>query len=159
MHNLAGKTMENVSALAGPAFAQKYSARGLAVGDLNNDGYPDVVFTENGGPVHLLMNTARSGNHWLGIVLRAKNTNPEATGAMVRWSVGGKIFSRLKTAGGSYLSSHDPREILGAGKGQIDWVEINWPPPSRHVDRILKPAMDQYRQLTEGESPFNQQTQ
>jgi len=159
MHNLAGKTMENVSHLAGPAFAQKYSARGLAVGDLNNDGYPDVVFTENGGPVHVLMNTGRGGNHWLGIVLRAKNTNPEATGASIRWSVGGKIFSRLKTAGGSYLSSHDPREILGAGKGQIDWVEIKWPPPSRHVDRLLKPAMNQYRLVVEGESLSDQQTQ
>lgn len=158
MHNLAGKTMQNVSQVAGPAFAQKYSARGLAVGDLNNDGYPDVVLTENGGPVHVLMNTARDENHWLGIVLRARNTNPEATGAFIRWSVGGKIFSRLKTAGGSYLSSHDPREILGAGKGQIDWVEIKWPPPSRQVDRILKPTMNQYRLVTEGESPSNQPT-
>jgi hypothetical protein len=158
MHNLAGKTMQNVSQVAGPAFAQKYSARGLAVGDLNNDGYPDVVFAENGGPVHLLMNTAQSGNNWLGITLRAKTTNAGAVGAVIRWSVGGRIFSRLKTAGGSYLSSSDPREILGAGKSQIDWVEIKWPLPSHQVDRILKPVMNRYMVVNEGQYLSNNKT-
>jgi hypothetical protein len=153
MHNLAGSKMENVTAVAGDAFTKKYAARGLAVGDLNNDGYPDVVFTENGGPAHLLMNTAASGNNWLGLSLRAKTTNPEATGAIIRWSVGGRVFSRLKTAGGSYLSSQDPREILGAGKGQIDWVEIKWPHPSHAVDRISKPGMNRYMVVTEGQNP------
>ena len=90
MHNLAGARMENVTHIAGDAFAKRYSARGLAVGDLNNDGYPDVVFTENNGPVHVLMNTAESGNNWLGLILRPKTTNPEASGAIIRWSVGGK---------------------------------------------------------------------
>jgi enediyne biosynthesis protein E4 len=153
MHNLAGKAMENLGRLAGPAFLKKYSARGLAVGDLNNDGYPDVVFTESGGPAHVLMNTAATKNNWLGVTLRAKTTNPEATGAMLRWSVGGKIFSRLKTAGGSYLSSQDGRQILGAGKGQIDWVEVRWPKPSQQVDRIIKPAMNRYMAIAEGQSP------
>lgn len=151
MHNLAGTKMENVSAKAGPAFSKKYSARGLAVGDLNNDGYPDVVFAENGGPVHILMNTASSGNNWLGLILRPKTTNPAAVGAVIRWSVGGKIFSMLKTAGGSFLSSQDPREILGAGKNQIDWVEISWPRPSRRVDRISKPKMNRYMTVIEGQ--------
>jgi hypothetical protein len=144
MHNVAGETMENISSLAGPAFTKRYSARGLAIGDLNNDGYPDVVFTENGGPVHVLMNTAQSGNNWLGLILRPSVANPDGTGAMIRWSVGGKIFSRLRTAGSSYLSSQDPREILGAGKSQIDWVEVKWPNPSQQVDRINQPLMNRY---------------
>lgn len=152
LHNHDGLKMENVSAQAGPAFSKRYSSRGLAVGDLNNDGYPDVVFAENGGPVHLLMNTAASGNNWLGLVLRSKTANPESTGAILRWSAGGKIFSRLKTAGGSFLSSHDPREILGAGKNQIDWVEVRWPHPSQKVDRINKPEMNRYLTITEGQS-------
>ncbi len=150
MQNMAGTKMKNVSHLAGPAFTKEYSARGLAVGDLDNDGYPDVVFTENGGPVHVLMNSALSGNNWLGLRLLARTTNPGATGAIIRWSVGGRVFSRLKTAGGSYLSSHDPREILGAGKSWIDWVEVKWPPPSQRVDRIAKPAMNGYMDITEG---------
>ncbi len=152
MRNITGTRMQNVSAQAGPTFAKKYCARGLAVGDLNNDGYPDIVFTENNGPVHVLMNTAGSGNHWLGVTLRAKTTNPEATGALIRWRVGGKVFSRFENGGGSYLSSQDPREILGAGKSQIDWVEVKWPRPSQHVDRIVKPAMSRYMVITEGQS-------
>jgi hypothetical protein len=70
---------------------------------------------------------------------------------MIRWSARGKIFSRLKTAGGSYLSSHDPREVLGAAKSQIDWVEIKWPAPSHQIDRIVKPSMNRYMVVTEGQ--------
>jgi hypothetical protein len=150
LRNRAGTGMENVSAQAGPMFTQKYSARGLAVGDLNNDGYPDVVFTENGGPVHVLINTAHSANNWLGITLRAITSNPEATGAIIRWSAGGRVFSRLKTAGGSYLSSQDPREILGVGKNKIDWLEVRWLYPSQRVDRIVRPKMNRYILITEG---------
>ena len=113
---IQGTKLENVSDAAGPAFQRDYSARGLAVGDLNNDGYPDIVMTENGGPVHVLMNTAQAGNNWLGLTLVAKTANPAAVGAILRWSIGGKVLTRQKTAGGSFLSSHDPREIIGAGK-------------------------------------------
>lgn len=151
MHNVDGAKMDNVSENAGPAFSKRYCSRGLAIGDLNNDGYPDIVFVENGGPVHILMNTASSGNNWLGLILRPKTANPEAVGAIIRWSVGGKVFSMLKTAGGSFLSSQDPREILGAGKHQIDWVEVTWPRPSRRVDRISKPKMNRYLTVVEGQ--------
>ena len=97
------------------------------------------------------MNTAADGNNWVGPILRTKTTNPEATGAIIRWSAGGKIFSRVKTAGGSFLSSHDPRQILGAGKSQIDWIEIMWPRPSQRVDRITNPEMNCYITVTEGQ--------
>jgi hypothetical protein len=156
MRNLAGAKMDNAGAKAGPAFTKKYSARGLAVGDLNNDGYPDVVFAENGGPVHVLMNTASCGNNWVGLMLRPKTTNPDAIGAVIRWRVGGKIFSLLKTAGGSFLSSHDPRQILGAAKSQIDWIEIAWPSPSQRVDRISKPEMNRYMTVVEGQGAVPQ---
>jgi hypothetical protein len=151
LHNLGGTKLENVSDAAGPAFQRDYSARGLAVGDLNNDGYPDIVMTENGGPVHLLMNAAQAGNNWLGLTLVAKTANPAAVGAILRWSIGGKVLTRQKTAGGSFLSSHDPREIIGAGKGHLDWVEVQWPRPSHHVDRVLHPAMNRYLVITEGQ--------
>ena len=153
LHNVAGLKLEDVSELAGPAFLRHYAARGLAVGDLNNDGYPDVVLTENGGPPHILMNNAVSGNNWIGLLLRATKSNPAAAGATIRWSVGGKVFSRLKGAGGSFLSSSDPREILGAGKAKIEWVEIQWPAPSHAVDRLDKPGMNMYHRMVEGDHP------
>jgi hypothetical protein len=151
-HNMSGTKMQNVSVDAGPAFQKRYAARGLAVGDLNNDGFPDVVFTENGGPPHILMNSSGNGNNWLGLKLDAKQANPAAAGAVIRWRAGGETFATLKTAGGSFLSSHDPRIILGAGKTEIEWVEVQWPRPSEHVDRIDHPRMNQYITVTEGQS-------
>jgi hypothetical protein len=56
----------------------------------------------------------------------------------------------LKNAGGSFLSTNDPREIIGAGTTPIDWVEVQWPAPSHRVDRITAPQMDRYVTLTEG---------
>ncbi len=150
LRNLDGHKIQDVSDSAGPAFGRNYSARGLAIGDLNNDGYPDIVFTENGGPPHVLMNTATAKNHWLGLALVPKSTNPAAAGAIIRWSIGGKVFSRVKKAGGSFLSSNDPRELIGAGQARIDWVEVQWPAPSHRVDRITSPVMDRYLKVTEG---------
>ncbi len=150
LRNLNGEKLENVSQSGGEAFRKDYSARGLAIGDLNNDGYADIVFTENGGPPHVLMNNATTRNHWLGLRLAPKTTNPAAAGAIIRWRIGGKVFSRLKSAGGSFLSSNDPREIIGAGNEKIDWVEVHWPAPSQRVDRFTAPQMDRYLTLTEG---------
>lgn len=150
LRNIHGEKVENVSEGAGDAFRKDYAARGLAIGDLNNDGYPDVVFTESGGPVHVLMNNAAVKNHWLGLLLVPKTTNPAAAGAIIRWSSDGKVFSRLKNAGGSFLSTNDPREIIGAGTTPIEWVEVQWPAPSHRVDRITAPQMDRYLTLTEG---------
>jgi hypothetical protein len=150
MRNTGGRGLENASAVAGPAFSKTYASRGLAIGDLNNDGYPDIVFAENGGPPHLLMNTAFASNHWLGLQLQARIANPAAVGAVIRWSVAGKVFSRTRIAGGSFLSTRDPRELIGLGKSQIDWVEVKWPAPSSAVDRLSSPPVDRYLVVREG---------
>jgi len=150
-HNEGEGRMVNVSASSGEPFSRKYAARGLAVGDLNNDGYPDVVFLENGGPAHVLINDAASKNHWIGLKLVAITANPDATGAVIRWSVNSKVLSRFKRAGGSYLSTHDPRELLGMGKSTaVDWVEIVWPRPSQRVDRLTSLPVDRYHTVVEG---------
>jgi enediyne biosynthesis protein E4 len=152
-HNVKGTKLDNVSNAAGPAFQQVYAGRGLAVGDLNNDGYPDFVFTENNGPPHVLMNTGIAGNNWLGLDLKATKSNPAAVGAVIRWRIGAKTHTRIKSAGG-FLSSQDPRELLGAGKNEIDWVEVQWPAPSHSVDRIEKPAMNRYLRVVEKEHSY-----
>ncbi len=151
-HNDGNGKLTNVSASGGDAFQQRYAARGLAAGDLNNDGYADMVVGINGGAPLVLYNNATSGNNWVGLKLVGKQANRDAIGAVLRWSCAGQVHSRLKGAGGSFLSSHDPREILGIGKcAKMDWVEIQWPRPSTRVDRWSEVPMNKYTTVVEGE--------
>jgi hypothetical protein len=143
-HQNDGK-LHNVTADAGPAFARSYSARGLAVGDFNNDGLIDVLIGVNGGPPLLLRNQSAPHNHWLGVKLEGVRCNRDAIGARIRWSAGGVVRSRLKNSGGSYLSSHDPREVLGIGSAtKIDWIEVQWPQPGGNTERKENPPIDRY---------------
>lgn len=143
--------LRNVTAQAGPAFQKPLAARGLAIGDFNNDGRPDVLVACNGGPPMLLRNNAGQQNHWLGLRLEGRSCNRDAIGARIRWRAGGLHRSRLKTSGGSYLSSHDPREILGLGAAPtVDLLEIRWPAPSRRVDRWTNLPGGRYITITEG---------
>jgi hypothetical protein len=143
-HQEEGK-LRNVSAQGGPAFSRSYAARGLAVGDFDNDGRLDVLIGANGGPPVLLRNRSGAAHHWLGLKLEGVTCNRDAIGARIRWSAGGVVRSRLKNSGGSYLSSHDPREVLGIGEtAKMDWIEIGWPKPSGKVQRIDRPSIDRY---------------
>src|SRR6201995_4068602 len=151
MFENTGRGCGNVSAQSGAVFARDFSGRGLAVGDFDNDGYLDVLVSNNGEPPLLLRNDGGSrSNHWLGLQLVATKSNPAAVGAVIIWTAGGVRRSRLKTAGGRYLASHDPREILGAGRGgKIDWFEIRW--PSGKFNRFKTPPMNAYVKVVEGE--------
>jgi enediyne biosynthesis protein E4 len=143
--------LHNVSAQAGTAFQQNLAARGLTVGDYNNDGAVDVFIANNGGPPVLLKNNAARGNNWVGLKLEGATCNRDAIGAKIYWTAGGKRRHRLKNSGGSYLSSHDPREVLGLGKAEkIDSIEIHWPAPSTQVDKIVNPPMNTYLRVAEG---------
>jgi hypothetical protein len=146
-----GRSLENVSASAGPAFTQTFAARGMAVGDFNNDGAIDVLITVNNGPPLLLKNTAARENHWLGLRLVGKKANPDAIGARITWQAGDLKRSRLKVGGGSYLSSHDPREVLGIGKHlKIDKLEIQWPQPGKRTETFSNLPIDRYITILEG---------
>jgi len=147
-----GRTLESVQAsVAGAAFTQSLAARGMAVGDFNNDGALDVLVAVNGGAPLLLRNVAASENHWLGLRLIGKKCNPDAIGAKITWQAGDLKRSRLKVGGGSYLSSHDPREVLGIGKrSKIDSLEIRWPQPSGRVETFTNLPIDRYITILEG---------
>ncbi len=146
-----GKKLANVSADAGPVFKKMFPARGLAVGDYNNDGRIDVLIGTNGEAPVLLKNNAGEGHHWLGLKLQGTSCNRDAVGATITWSAGGTTRSRFKANGGSYLSSHDMREVLGIGTAtKLDWVEIKWPAPSTRVERFTDLPIDRYVTIGEG---------
>jgi enediyne biosynthesis protein E4 len=145
-----GGKLRNMGAEAGPVFTRDLAARGLAVGDFNNDGRLDVLIGLNGGVPLLLKNNAGSGNNWLGLRLKGLTGNADAVGARVTWMAGGVKRSRLRTGGGSYLSSHDPRMILGLGKAErCDWVDVRWPGPRGRIERFSGLVTNRYHTLTE----------
>ena len=126
---------------AGPAFAPLGVGRGLAVGDVDNDGFPDAVITNNGGPARVLRNTAATGHAWVGLELRQPGPNRYAIGATVVIDAGpaaGRLF-RVRTDG-SYLSASDPRVLVGLGdhRGPVT-AAITWPDGTRQR-RTLTPG-------------------
>jgi hypothetical protein len=146
-----GTKLANVSKQSGPVFGKSFPARGLAVGDYTNDGRLDVLIGNNGEAPVLLKNHAGEGNHWIGLRLQGTSCNRDAIGATISWSVNGTVRRRLKANGGSYLSSHDMREVLGLGPAStVDWVEVKWPPPSGRVERFTDVPADRYVTIVEG---------
>ena len=149
-HN-TGHGFVNVSGQAGPAFNRPLAARALATGDFDNDGAVDVLVTMNNGAPLLLRNTAAKGNHWLGVRLVGKKANPDAVGAVITWQSGDLKRRRMKTGGGSFLASHDPREVLGIGdRTEIDSLEIKWPQPGGATERFTDLPIDRYITIVEG---------
>jgi hypothetical protein len=150
-----GKSFENVSAQSGPAFATPMSSRGLAIGDFDNDGAVDVLVSVNNGAPLLLRNNAGKQNHWLGVRLIGKKSNIDAIGAHISYQSGDLKRSRTKVGGGSYLSSHDPRIVLGLGKrAKIDSLEVKWPMPSGLTQRFTDLPVDRYITIVEGKEKW-----
>jgi hypothetical protein len=153
-HN-SGAGLVNVSAESGPIFLRPMASRGLALGDFDNDGAVDVLISNNDEPPLLLRNNLGSQNHWLGLNLIGKKANPDAIGARVTYQAGDLKRSRMKVGGGSYLSYHDPRMVLGIGKrAKFDWVDVRWPQPSGRVERFTDLPVDRYVTIVEGEGKW-----
>jgi hypothetical protein len=144
-----GGDFKNVSEKSGAVFKRDFSGRGMATGDFDNDGDLDVVVSNNGEAPVLLRNDGGNKNNWIGLTLVSTKSNSAAVGAVITWQAGALKRSRLKTGGGSFLSSHDPREILGLGSAtKLDWVEIRW--PSGKVDRLTNLPLNTYVKVVEG---------
>lgn len=145
--NVRGSFVD-VTSGAGPALRQPIVGRGLAWGDWDNDGRPDLLIFENGGPARLLRNTSGDSHHWLGVKLRGKKGNRDAFGAEVRLSAAGMTQRRWVRSGSSYLSQSDPRALFGLGDAAaVDRVEVRW--PSGKITHLDRPRIDRYVEISE----------
>ena len=120
------------------------AGRGLAFGDLNNDGWMDAVLTVLGGHPLVLMNRGGS-QHWLAISLRGTRSNRDGLGARVR--VNGQ--TRYATTAGSYLSASDKRLHFGLGSAKTASVEVLWPSGTRQT--LVDVPADQFIEVREPE--------
>ena len=150
--NNTGHGFMDVSAQSGDVFRHPWVARGMAIGDLDNDGRIDAVVTTNDGPVHILHNETSTGNHWILLKLVGHKSNRDAIGAAVTLTTNsGSQYATVSTAG-SYLSSSDKRVHFGLGKESvIQEIEIRWPSGIRQTLKNI-PA-DQILQIDESATP------
>jgi enediyne biosynthesis protein E4 len=127
MHN-DGKHLVDVSGASGEIFQQAWVGRGLAAGDIWNDGRVDVVVTTNNGPAYIVRNETPTSNHWLGIKLVGHKSNRDGIGAEIKLTASkGMQFVTVSTAA-SYLSSNDKRAHFGLGSdAAAQSIEIRWP--------------------------------
>jgi hypothetical protein len=140
-----GKGFVDVSAQAGDIFQKAWVGRGLAIGDIDNDGRLDAVVTTNDGSLYVLHNSTQTQNHWLTLELVGHQSNRDAIGAEVKVvTAKGSQWATVTTAG-SYLSSSDKRVHFGLGSEMVaGTMEIHWPSGIRQTiknvpgDQILK---------------------
>jgi peptidoglycan hydrolase-like protein with peptidoglycan-binding domain len=123
-----GKRFVDVSAQSGAVFQQAWAGRGMAVGDLDNDGRVDAVVTTNDGPAYVLHNESATTNHWLMLALTGHRSNRDGIGAEVRVTTSAGTQMLTVSTAGSYLSSNDKRAHFGLGKDTTaSKVDIRWP--------------------------------
>jgi hypothetical protein len=135
---------------AGDVFQTSYSARGLAIGDWNNDGRADAVFTCLNGPAILLRNNSGQEHFWIGFELQGTTSNRDAVGAKITVESGGRKLVRWITGGSSYLSSHDKRVLVGLGSSSAELrirSEIRW--PNGEVQKLTGLQTNQYHHIIE----------
>ena len=149
-HNIEGKKFEPVPAVAGTGLADVISGRGLAVGDLFNDGKLDVVINVMDGHPVLLRNVSPDKNHWLELKLVGGPKSPrDAVGATVYLTANGMKQRADVVSGGSYASTSDPRPHFGLGQAsKVDDIEVHW--PSGKVEHFTVPGVDRILTMTEG---------
>jgi len=147
--NLGGGRFADVTATQPASFLAPRVSRGLAVGDYDNDGFPDLLVGNNGQEGQLFRNSGAAGRHWIGVRLVGTRSARDGTGARLKLTAGPLVSYDQAKGGTSYCSSQDPRILFGlGGQAKVDALEIQWPSGEREVLRDL-PA-DRYVTVEEG---------
>jgi hypothetical protein len=145
--NLGGR-FKDISRQLGSYGAMNHLARGVGLGDLDNDGRTDLVISHVNEPVTVLRGTGGRDCHWLGVELVGKD-HADVVGAKVELQVGQRTLTRFAKGGGSYLSSGDRRLLFGLGQeAKPGRLTVTWPDGTRqHFDGL---AADRYHRIHQG---------
>src|SRR5215831_18996475 len=148
-HNNGNGTFTDISVNAGAGITTAASSRGMAVGDLWNDGRISAVINNMNAAPSLLVNQLKSPNHWLAIHTVGTKSNRDGIGARAHVKAGSRILVDEVRSGSSYISNSDMRVHFGLGKtDKIEWVEIRW--PSGLTEQFTNLAVDQVHRVKEG---------
>ena len=147
-----GKKFVDISLISGDVFKDPWVGRGMAIGDLDNDGRIDAVVTTNGGPAHILRNETTTANHWITLHLTGHKSNRDGIGAVVKLTTKQGSQWVTATTSSGYLSASDPRVHFGLGNSQAaDTIEIRW--PSGIVQTLTNVKGDRQIQVDEPTTP------
>ncbi|MGA8432599.1 MAG: CRTAC1 family protein [Candidatus Sulfotelmatobacter sp.] len=148
-HNNGDSTFSDISALAGSGITTPASSRGLAVGDLFNDGKISMVISNMNAMPSLLVNQIKNSNHWIAIHTIGTKSNRDGIGARIRVKTPTRILVDEVRSGSSYNSNSDMRVHFGLGAAtKIEWVEVRW--PSGLLERFANLAMNEIHTVKEG---------
>jgi enediyne biosynthesis protein E4 len=147
--NQGNGKFKDISKVSGPGITEPMSSRGLAVGDLWNDGRESAVINNIDEKPLLLVNLAANSNHWVGVILQGTQSNRDGIGARVTLSAGGREWVQEERSGSSYLSNNDLRLHFGLGPAtSIESFDVVW--PSGLSERFAGGASDRFFTLVEG---------
>ena len=148
-HNNGDGTFSDISASGGSGITTPASSRGLAVGDLWNDGQMSVVVSNMNAPASLLVNQVRTANHWIALRTVGTKSNRDGIGARITVKAGSRILVDEVRSGSSYISNSDMRAHFGLGAiAKLDWIEIRW--PSGLIERFADLGADAVHTVREG---------